>query len=125
MQLKKVMDAYLADTPDCLFVAYMDLASGLVLCSVGRKTISQEILDRLASIGGCMFLGQSLAEWGKVAGATDLDRAMIYNGGHIYYYLRMERFPDHALCFVCRRSADTGTLRQQALVVRKEVAVVM
>ena len=123
MQLKKVMDAYLADTPDCLLVAYIDMASGLVLCSAGRKSTSQEILDRLASIGTSMFLGQSLSEWGTLAGATDMDRAMIYNGGHLYYYLRMERFPDHALCFVCRRSTDTGVLRQRALVVRKEVAV--
>ncbi|MCX8508417.1 MAG: hypothetical protein ORN49_05990 [Rhodobacteraceae bacterium] len=125
MQLKKVMDSYLADMPDCLFAAYVDMASGLVLCSAGRKSVSQEILDRLASVASNLFLGNGLSEWGRLTGATDMDRATVFAGVHLYFYHRMDRFPDHALCFVCRRSADTHEVRSHAMAARKEVALAL
>jgi len=113
--LNELMDGALEALPDGLAVCYIDMPEALVLTRRSRKPFSQEVMDALAAMAARLLDGEGVvAAWRTAAGRTDRDRpdeALMQNGDHTCLFLRVTKYPDHALCLLGRRGADVGQLR--------------
>jgi len=128
LALNELMDGALEALPDALAVCYIDMPEALVLSRRSRRPFSQEVLDALAAIAARLLDGEGVAvAWRAAArpaatgeltadeaGAARPDEALVQNAEHTCLFLRVQKYPDHALCIMGRRGADVGQLHAVA-----------
>ncbi len=131
MSLKDALEAGLADLPDCQTVCYVDMPSGLVLGAASRSPVAQELLDRLALLAATLLDSPALAALRDRLGtgrngATGVGASVMVMGqGAMHVLVRSPSFPEHALCYICARTADPGVIERQVAAHRSLVAAAL
>ena len=114
--LSAVLATCIATVPECLAAAYVDLNSGLVLNIKSVDSHPTEMIDMLAAATADLFQGQNVTAiedmFRKFRGIESQQRyfeEIIVNSANLLHiFLRGRKYPDHALVFVCRRTANLG-----------------
>jgi hypothetical protein len=126
LALNELMDAALEALPDGLAVCYIDMPEALVLTRRSRRPFSQEVLDALAATAARLLDGKGVAAaWRVATGRESEDRpaeALAQNAEHTCLFLRVGKYPDHALCVLARRGIDIGQMRAVATQLVEDIA---
>jgi len=123
------MDKRLGDAikgiPECLAGAYIDMSTGMLLAVKTVDSHPQEILDLVAAATADLFQGPSvllIEDHFKKARGMEKDDAhyfqeiLVMSENLIHVFMRTKKHPDHAVCFVSRKSANIGMLLAKARV---------
>lgn len=125
MALNELMDGVLAALPECLAVCYIDMPETLVLTRRSSRPFPQEVLDGLAALASRLLNGDGIAAaWQGATGHPAPQQpaeAMVQNGEHLFLFLRVQKYPDHALCLLARQGADPVQARAAAITLCKEI----
>lgn len=125
MALNELMDGVLATLPECLAVCYIDMPETLVLTRRSSRPFPQEVLDSLAALAARLLNGDGLVPaWQQATGHPAPEQpseAMVQNGEHLCLFLRVQKYPDHALCLLARQGPDPMQARAAAIALCKEI----
>lgn len=103
--------------PECLAAGYVDMSTGMLL---GVKTVDShpsEVLDMLAAATADLFQGTNIVAIEKLfkraRGLPDSDHhyfqeMLIFSDNLLHVFIRCKTYPDHVVCFVCRKSVNIG-----------------
>lgn len=118
MSLEKALGEAIGTVPECLACGYVDMSTGMLL---GAKTVDshpQEVLDLVAAATADLFQGTSVVaiedHFRKARGAKDtghyFHEIIVLSENLIHVFIRTKKYPDHAITFVSRKSANIGML---------------
>ena len=116
MSLEKALQTSMATIPECLASGYVDLGTGMLLGVHTADSHPQEILDTLAAATADLFQGASVVQiedMFKQARGTESDahyfnEIVVFSENLLHAFMRTKAYPDHVLCFVCRKNANPG-----------------
>ncbi len=103
--------------PECLAAGYVDMSTGMLL---GVKTVDShpsEVLDMLAAATADLFQGTNIVAIEKLfkraRGLPDSDHhyfqeMLIFSDNLLHVFIRCKTYPNHVVCFVCRKSVNIG-----------------
>ncbi|MEE9389124.1 MAG: hypothetical protein V3U96_10990 [Paracoccaceae bacterium] len=117
MSLDKALQEAMTGIPECLASGYVDMQSGMVLGVHTVDSHPQEVLDTLAAATADLFQGASVVHienmFKKFRG-TEKDEShyfhemFIFSENLLHVFMRTKKYPDHVVCFVCRKNANPG-----------------
>ncbi|MEO1493397.1 MAG: hypothetical protein AAFV19_14680 [Pseudomonadota bacterium] len=134
MSLEKVMQQSMAGIPECLASGYVDLSTGMLL---GVHTIDshpQEILDTLAAATADLFQGASVVQienmFKKARGVEGHDghyfnEIIVFSENLLHAFMRTKQYPNHVICFVCRKNANPGMVLTKARMAVTEISAAL
>ena len=123
MSLDKALQTAMASVPECVASGYVDMETGMLL---GVNTVDshpQEVLDTLAAATADLFQGASVSyieNIFKKARGTEKDTShyfqefFVFSENLLHVFMRTKKFPDHVVCFVCRKNANPGMVLTKA-----------
>ena len=103
--------------PECVAVGYVDMSTGMLL---GVSTVDShpaEVLDLVAAATADMFQGESVTAIEKLFrrsrgqpedGAHYFKEMIAFSDNLIHVFIRGAKYPNHAVVFVVRASANVG-----------------
>lgn len=109
--------------PECVAGGYVDLETGLML---GVRTVAShpsEVLDTVAAATKDLFQGPNIlmiedmfkkARGHQGKGGHYFQDMLIFSENLIHVFLRTVEYPDHVICYVCRKSANVGMVLMKA-----------
>jgi len=118
-QLDKRLADAIKQVPECLAGAYIDMSTGMLLAVKTVDSHPQEILDLVAAATADLFQGPSvllIEDHFKKARGMEKDEAhyfqefIVMSDNLIHVFARSKKNQDHAIVFVCRKSANIGML---------------
>lgn len=131
------LDAALSDAmksvPECLASAYIDMDSGMLLSVKTLDSHPQEVLDMVAAATADMFQGPTVvgiedhfrASRGHTSTSHYFQEFVVFSENLLHVFLRTKAYPQHVICFVCRKSANIGmVLAKSRMTVEKLSAAV-
>lgn len=113
----------MGSVPECVASGYVDMETGMLL---GVNTVDshpQEILDTLAAATADLFQGASVTyieNAFKKARGNEKDAShyfqemFIFSENLLHVFMRTKKFPNHVVCFVCRKNANPGMVLTKA-----------
>jgi hypothetical protein len=118
MSLENALNNASRSVPECLAAGYVDMSTGMLL---GVKTVDshpQEVLDLVAAATADLFQGSNVIAIEKMfkraRGISPNDdhhyfqEFVVFSDNLLHIFLRGKKYQDHALIFVCRKSANIG-----------------
>lgn len=117
MSLDTALAKIQQNVPECVAVGYVDMSTGMLL---GVKTIDshpQEVLDLVAAATADLFQGPSVTSieklFRKSRGQKEdavhyFKEIVVFSENLIHVFMRGKKNADHAVCLVCRASANIG-----------------
>lgn len=117
MSLDKAIRNAQSAVPECLAVGYVDMTSGMLLGVTTVDSHPSEVLDLVAAATADLFQGASVTTieqlFRRSRGQTEDGRhyfqeIMVFSDNLLHVFLRGKKYPNQALCFVCRASANVG-----------------
>lgn len=117
MSLDKALAEAIKTIPECLAGAYVDMSSGLLLSVKTLDSHPQEVLDMVAAATADLFDGPTVrqieASFHKSRGNKGeakhyFQEILIFSENLLHVFMRTKQYPDHAICFVCSKSANVG-----------------
>ncbi len=102
--------------PECIASGYVDMSTGMLL---GVKTVDshpREVLDLVAAATADLFQGSNVTAienmFKRARGVKDaahyFEEIIVFSTNLLHVFIRSKKFPDHAVVFVCRKSANVG-----------------
>ena len=127
MPLKDALIAGLETVPQCETICYIDMDSGLVLASHSRQHRPQEFYDKTASLATRLMQSPSLADrFDKLDDNNKIDdddrNIFVFGQNRTHVFVKAKTFPNHAICYMCARSAETQTLSDAVAKNRETIA---
>ena len=120
MSLDSTLQTVMATLPECVAAGYVDMESGLLLGVHTSDPHPQEVLDILAAVTVDLFRGTNVAALGRMFGAAGdgasgpFNEIIMFSDDYIHVFLRTAKYPEHVICFTCRRSANPGRVLTRA-----------
>ena len=123
MSLDSTLQTVMGTLPECVAAGYVDMDSGLLLGVHTSDPHPQEVLDILAAVTVDLFRGANVAALGRMFGAAGdvaagagqpFNEIIMFSEAHMHVFLRTAKFPEHVLCFTCRRGANPGRVLTRA-----------
>jgi len=123
MALDKALQTAMSGIPECLASGYVDMESGMLLGVHTVDSHSQEILDTLAAATADLFQGSSVVHIEnlfKKARGTEKDEGhyfqemFIFSDNLLHVFMRIKKYPNHVVSFVCRKNANPGMVLTKA-----------
>jgi hypothetical protein len=123
MSLDKVIAESVKSIPECVAAGYVDMTSGLLL---GIKTVDshpQEVLDMVAAATADLFDGPTVRQvegaFNKARGTKEgthhyFKEILVFSENLLHVFIRSKKYPAHAVCFVCGKSANVGMVLAKA-----------
>lgn len=123
MSLDKTLQTTMTTIPECLASGYVDMETGMLL---GMHTVDshpQEVLDTLAAATADLFQGSSVVHienMFKKTRGTEKDtqhyfqEMFIFSENLLHVFMRSKKYPDHVVCYVCRKNANPGMVLTKA-----------
>lgn len=117
MSLDKTLAEAIANVPECLAGAYIDMSTGMLLAVKTIDSHPQEVLDLVAAATTDMFQGPNVTEienhFRRSRGSKDdgwhyFREFFITSDNLIHVFLRSRKHPEHVAVFVTRASANIG-----------------
>jgi hypothetical protein len=130
MSLDTVLSKVQQEVPECVAVGYVDMSTGMLL---GVKTLDshpQEVLDLVAAATADLFQGKSVTAiekmFRKSRGQPEdarhyFNEIIVFSENLLHTFLRSKKSPSHAVCFVCRATANIGMVLSKSRVALLEV----
>lgn len=105
-----------AEIPECVASGYVDMTTGMLL---GVKTVDshpREVLDLVAAATADLFQGSNVVAieqmFKRARGVADeqhyFEEIFVMSHNLLHVFMRCRKRPDHAVVFVCRKSANIG-----------------
>lgn len=115
-KLESALTKAQGDIPECVASGYVDMTTGMLL---GVRTVDshpREVLDLVAAATADLFQGSNVTAIEKMfkraRGVTDnqhyFEEIFVMSNNLLHVFLRSKKYPEHALVFVCRKSANIG-----------------
>lgn len=115
-KLDAALTAAQTSVPECIASGYVDMSTGMLL---GVRTVDshpREVLDLVAAATADLFQGQNVTAIEKLfkraRGVTDnvhyFEEIIVMSQNLLHVFMRSKKYPDHAVVFVCRKSANIG-----------------
>lgn len=123
MSLDSAIQAGVKEIPECVAGGYVDMSTGMLL---GVKTVEshpQEVLDLVAAATADMFQGKNVSAiesmFKKSRGLDDdghhyFQEMIVFSDNLIHVFQRCKKNPDHAVVWVCGKSANMGMVLTKA-----------
>jgi len=117
------MTEAIRNVPECLACGYVDMSTGMLLAAKTVDSHPQEVLDLVASATADLFQGSSVVaieDHFKKAHGREGDsphyfqEIIVLSEMVIHVFIRTKKMPEHAVCFVSRKSANIGILLAKA-----------
>jgi len=117
MSLTKTLQESMGQIPDCVAAGYVDMSTGLLLAVHTVGGHPHDILELLAAATADLFQGSSTVSieqmWKKIrGGAMDnkhyFQEIIVLSDNLQHVFLRSKKYPDHALVYITRKSANIG-----------------
>lgn len=117
MSLDNAIQQAINSIPECVAGGYVDMSTGMLL---GVKTIDShpaEVLDLVAAATADLFQGPTVVAIEKLfrksrgqaeTGSHYFQEIMVFSENLLHVFMRSKKYPDHAVCFVCRKSVNVG-----------------
>lgn len=117
MSLDTAIQKAVTTIPECVAAGYVDMSTGMLL---GVKTVDshpQQVLDLVSAATADLFQGPNVVaiekSFKKARGLSDdghhyFQEIIVFSDNLLHVFLRGQKYPDHAVTFVCRRSANIG-----------------
>lgn len=112
-----------SDIPECVASGCVDMSTGLLIGVRTTDSHPSDVLDLVAAATADLFQGPSIS---TIEQMFRKSRNVAEDGYHyfqeitalstnlLHVFLRSQRKPDHAVVFVCRRSANFGMVTSKA-----------
>jgi hypothetical protein len=115
-KLESALTKVQAEIPECVASGYVDMSTGMLL---GVRTVDshpREVLDLVAAATADLFQGSNVTAieqlFKRARGVNDnqhyFEEIFVMSHNLLHVFLRAKKFPDHAVVFVCRKSANIG-----------------
>lgn len=117
MSLENALQKAIATVPECVATGYVDMQTGMLL---GVKTVDshpQEVLDLVSAATADLFQGTNVVAieglFRKARGVKDdgshyFKEIIVFSDNLIHVFQRCKKNGDHAVVYVCRKSANIG-----------------
>jgi hypothetical protein len=116
-KLESALASAQTQLPECIASGYVDMSTGMLL---GVKTVDshpREVLDLVAAATADLFQGPSVTAIEKLFrrargvgedGGHYFEEIIIFSTNLLHFFIRTKKYPQHALVFICRKSANVG-----------------
>lgn len=115
-KLEAALAAAQSQMPECVASGYVDMSTGMLL---GVRTVDshpREVLDLVAAATADLFQGSTVTAieklFKKARGVNDqqhyFEEILVMSHNLLHVFMRSKKYPEHALVFVCRKSANIG-----------------
>ena len=117
MSLDASIQSAVSSIPECVAGGYVDMSTGML---IGVKTVEshpQEILDFVAAATADLFQGKNVVTIEKMfkknRGLDDdghhyFQEILVFSDNLLHIFQRCKNNPDHAVVWVCNKSANIG-----------------
>lgn len=117
MSLEATIQSSISSIPECVAGGYVDMSTGMLL---GVKTVEshpQEVLDFVSAATADLFQGENVVTIEKMfkknRGLADDDHhyfqeILVFSDNLLHIFQRCKNNTDHAVVWVCNKSANIG-----------------
>ena len=117
MSLDQAIQAAVQQVPECVAAGYVDMSTGMLL---GIKTVDshpQQVIDLVSAATADLFNGTNVVAiekaFKKSRGLADdghhyFQEIIVFSDNLLHVFMRGKKYPEHAVTFVCRKSANIG-----------------
>ncbi|AWV88024.1 hypothetical protein [Bradymonas sediminis] len=117
MSLDSAIQSAISDIPECVAGGYVDMSTGML---IGVKTVEshpQEILDFVAAATSDLFQGRNVVTIEKMfrknRGVSEdghhyFQEILVFSDNLLHIFQRCKNYPEHAVVWVCNKSANIG-----------------
>ena len=117
MSLDAAIHKATQNVPECVAAGYVDMSTGMLL---GVKTVDShpsEVLDLVSAATADLFQGSNVSAierlFKKSRGLSDdghhyFQEIIVFSDNLLHVFMRGKKYTDHAVVFVCRKSANVG-----------------
>lgn len=125
MSLEKTLNEQVSSVPECVAGGYVDMSTGMLLAVKTVDSHPSEVLDLVSAATADLFQGTNVSAieklFKKARGVKDdghhyFSEIIVNSDNLIHVFLRGKKFPDHAIVYVCRKSANIGMVLAKARV---------
>jgi hypothetical protein len=123
MSLDNALQKSIASIPECVAGGYVDMGTGMLLSVKTVDSHPSEVLDMVSAATADLFQGPNVIAiekmFKKTRGLTDdghhyFQEMLVFSDNLIHVFMRGKRRTDHAVTFVCRKSANVGMVLTKA-----------
>lgn len=134
MSLDKALQTAMAGIPECLASGYVDMETGMVLAVHTVDSHPQEVIDTLAAATADLFQGASVTHieniFKKARGAEKdeshyFQEMFIFSENLLHVFMRTKTYPNHVVCFVCRKNANPGMVLTKSRMALEPICAAM
>jgi hypothetical protein len=123
MSLDNAILKAVSGVPECVAAGYVDMSTGMLL---GVKTVDShpsEVLDLVSAATADLFQGANVVAIEKLfkrsRGLKEdthhyFQEIMVFSDNLLHVFLRGKKYKDHAVVYVCRKSANVGMVLTKA-----------
>lgn len=117
MSLDNALNASTQSIPDCVAAGYVDMSTGMLLSVKTVDSHPSEVLDLVAAATADLFQGTNVSAierlFERSRGLPEgrhhyFQEIIVYSDNLIHVFMRGKTYSDHAVVFVCRKSANMG-----------------
>ena len=117
MSLEAAIQSAVSNIPECVAGGYVDMSTGMLL---GVKTVDshpQEVLDFVAAATADLFQGKNVVtienmfkkHRGLEANSHHyFQEIVVFSDNLLHIFQRSKKNPEHAVVWVCKKSANIG-----------------
>ena len=123
MSLDEVLADAVNQIPECLAGGYVDMSTGILLGASTADEHSQEIFEMVSSATANLFQGEKViaieTHFKKTGGLKKdsghyIQEIVILSDHLIHAFIRTQKHPNHAICFVSRKDTNIGIMLTKA-----------
>jgi hypothetical protein len=117
MSLDKALNAASAQIPECVAAGYVDMSTGMLLAVKTVDSHPAEVLDLVAAATADLFQGPNVTSIEKLFNKSRglppnashyFQEIIVFSQNLLHVFMRGKKNTNHAVCFVCRASANIG-----------------
>ncbi|MCG7520039.1 hypothetical protein [Ruegeria sp. Ofav3-42] len=116
MSIETALKTAMETIPDCVAAGYVDMETGMLLGACANDQEDAEALDALAIAVANLFQGRGVGAFETLlrqSGNADSENPgfgeiAVFSKDRLNIFLRTQAYPDHVVCYICRRSANVG-----------------
>lgn len=130
MSLEKALNASISEIPECLAAGYVDMSTGMLLAVKTVDSHPSEVLDLVAAATADLFQGTNVTAiermFKKARGLADdghhyFQEILVNSDNLIHLFMRGKKYPDHAIVYVCRKSANPGMVMAKSRIAQSNI----
>ena len=123
MSLDSALNNSTASLPECVAAGYVDMSTGMLLAVKTVDSHPSQVLDLVSAATADLFQGTNVVaieQMFKQSRGLPVDshhyfqEILVFSDNLIHVFMRGKKYTDHAVVFVCRKSANIGMVLAKA-----------